>query len=88
MLSDSLLAAQRAAVTPPPRDGWADALAEAREVSGLTAPQRFQLLASACSAVFAILEHHPRRDEILGYQEPLSKETRALIERARRIEAP
>jgi hypothetical protein len=77
------LAAECAAVTPPPRDSWADALTEAREIRGLTAQQRYDLLASACAAVFEILDGHPRREEILAFQEPRAADTRAIIERAR-----
>jgi hypothetical protein len=73
---------------PAPRDGWADALAEAQEVRELTPQQRYDLLASACEAVFAILENHPRREEILAYQEPPAADVRALIDRARHVRAP
>jgi hypothetical protein len=71
---------------PKPRDGWADALAEAAELRGATAMERHELLAAACEAVFEILSSHERQEDFLAYQEPLSAETQALIRRARDIE--
>ena len=54
---------------PPPRDGWADALEEARELEGVSLQQRYALLESACRLVFTILEHHPEREAILAYRD-------------------
>ena len=55
---------------PPARDGWADALEEARELRGLSFEQRYALLEAACRLVFQILENHPDRERILVYREP------------------
>jgi hypothetical protein len=71
------------APTPPPRDGWADALDEARELEGASFEERYALLRGACELVFEILSGHPRREQILAYQEPLPPESLALIERAK-----
>jgi hypothetical protein len=70
--------------TAPMRDAWADALCEAREVEGLSLEERYALLADACRLVFLILEGHPDREAILGFQEPLPPGARALRDRARR----
>ncbi len=54
---------------PAPRDGWADALEEARELQGASFERRYALLESACRLVFSILEAHPDREQILSYRE-------------------
>ena len=85
-MSERLVTTSANAATPPPRDGWTDALAEAAEVRDATAKQRYELLANACNAVFQLL--HAQREEILAYQEPLSAQTLELIEQARTHQAP
>lgn len=70
-------------VVPPPRDGFADACAEAAELEGLSFEERFQLLDDACAAVFQILEHHPDRQQILDYRDPLPADAEAVFARAR-----
>lgn len=69
--------------TPSPRDGWADAIEEARDVAGLGFEARFELFRAACRLVFEILEHAPDREATLDYQEPLPSDSLALMERAR-----
>ena len=59
------------ASVPPPRDGWQDALEEARELSGLSFSDRYERLESACRLVFTILEHHPDREAILAHRDPV-----------------
>jgi hypothetical protein len=73
--------------TPPPRDGWADALAEAAEVRDASFQRRYEILEAACRAVFEILERHPEREAILAYQEPLPEASRTALEQARRVDA-
>lgn len=68
---------------PPPRDGFADALEEAREVENATPAERYQLLEVACAFVFQVLEQHPDREAILSYRDPLPPDAPGVLERAR-----
>ncbi len=78
------MAAPARIIAPPPRDSWADAVAEARDVKDLSLEERYALFEAACRLVFTVLETSPDRDAILAFQEPLPPETRELIEQARR----
>lgn len=69
---------------PPPRDSFADALEEAREVQNASFAERYQLLEAACALVFQVLEQHPDREAILSYRDPLPPDAGDVLERARR----
>jgi hypothetical protein len=71
---------------PPPRDSFADALAEAKEVADASFEERYRMFEAACALVFEILETHPDRQQILDYRDPLPADAPAVFERARRAE--
>ncbi|MCK6532399.1 MAG: hypothetical protein L6Q84_05445 [Polyangiaceae bacterium] len=74
---------EHAVTVPPPRDGFADAREEARELEGATFEERYALLRAACALVFDVLEHHPERELILSQRDPLPPDFAAVFERAR-----
>ncbi|MBN1961364.1 MAG: hypothetical protein JW841_10495 [Deltaproteobacteria bacterium] len=66
-------------IVPPPRDSWADALAEAEPYRNADFLAHYQGLEQACRLTATILENHPNRETILEYIEPLPPESIALI---------
>ncbi|MBI2376473.1 MAG: hypothetical protein HYV07_20935 [Deltaproteobacteria bacterium] len=65
---------------PPPRDGFADALDEARDFAWATPRDHLEVLRALCRAAYEQLESNPNRDAILAYQDPLPAESLRLIE--------
>ncbi len=63
------------------RSSWADALEEARAFKGKSKEAHYQAFADACALAFLSLENHPERERWLAYQDPLSEESKTLLEK-------
>jgi hypothetical protein len=73
-----------AIVLPPSLDKARHPVSEdVAPVRGLTPEQRLELVASVCRSALALLNLHPKRDQLLARRDPVPPSTRDALRRLR-----